>query len=220
MGVLQYIVDNAGGLTAQAGGTLLLSFVSVLICIVVGLPLGAYVGHLHRFSFLAINGSNVLRALPTLALVAIMIPLLGFGFVNIMIALVVLGLPLILTNAFAAVEGVDKGMVEAARGMGMTDWQILSRVELPNAVPLIMTGVRIAWVFVVATAYLAVFAGSPGTLGDTIGNIGGFGQVGILGAALVSMALSLIGYFLLGVLERAIIPKGLTLARAAAATPA
>ncbi|MDN5920241.1 MAG: ABC transporter permease [Pseudonocardia sp.] len=220
MNVLQFVIDNAGVLVEEALGTLLLSAVSMAIAIAIGLPLGAWVGHLHRFSSLAINGSNVLRALPTLALVAIMIPIIGFGFANMAIALVVLGLPLILTNSFAAVEGVDPGIVEAARGMGMTDWQILSRVELPNAIPLIMTGIKVAWVFVVATAYLAVFAGSPGTLGDIIGNPSGYGQVGILGAALVSMALALLGFFLLGALERGIMPRGLTLARVAATAPA
>ena len=216
MSIFSFLADNAGTLLTLALGHILLSVVTLVISIVLAVPLGAYVGHLHRFSFLAINGGNVLRALPTLALVAIMLTLVGFGFANITIALVVLAFPLILTNAYTAVEGVDSGIVEAARGMGMTDGQILMQVELPNALPLIMTGIRTAWVYTVATAYLAVFAGSPGTLGDIIGNPSGFGIPGILAAALVAIVIAFGGAALIAGLERALTPSGLTLARAAA----
>ena len=216
MDVLTFLGANAGTLLALAGQHLVLSVVAMVIAIVLAVPLGAYVGHLHRFSFLAINGGNVLRALPTLALVALLITFVGFGFLNITICLVVLAFPLILTNAFTAVEGVNPGMVEAARGMGMTDSQILLQVELPNALPLMMTGIRTAWVYVVATAYLAVFAGSPGSLGDIIGNPSGFGTAGIIAASLVAIVLALGGSALLGVFERGITPRGLTVARSAA----
>ena len=213
---LPFLLENIGVLLSLAVQHLLLSIISMAVAIVLAVPLGAYVGHLHRFSFLAINGGNVLRALPTLALAALLITFVGFGFLNIVICLVVLAFPLILTNAYTAVEGVNPGIVEAARGMGMTDGQILFRVELPNALPLIMTGVRTAWVYVVATAYLAVFAGSPGTLGDIIGNSSGYGISGIVAASLVAIVLALGGSAVLGVLERGITPRGLTVARGAA----
>lgn len=216
MDILTFLTQNAGTLALLALGHILLSVVALVVSILLAVPLGAYVGHLHRFSFLAINGGNVLRALPTLALVAVMLTLVGFGFTNITIALVVLAFPLILTNAYTAVEGVNPGIVEAARGMGMTSNQILLRVELPNALPLIMTGIRTAWVYTVATAYLAVFAGSPGTLGDIIGNPSGFGIPGIIAAALVAIVIAFGGAGLLGLAERALTPRGLTLARAAA----
>lgn len=216
----QFFADNGGLLLELSLGHIMLSLVAVAVSIAIGVPIGAYVGHLHRFSFLAINVGNVLRALPTLALVAILLTLVGFGFLNITIALVVLALPLILTNAYAAVEGVDRGIVEAARGMGMTDMEILFRVELPNALPLIMTGIRTAWVYTVATAYLAVFAGSPNTLGDVIGNPSGFGQPGILAAAAVEIVIAFAGAVLINMAERAMTPTGLKLARAAATAPA
>lgn len=222
MSILQFLADNAGFIAQLALGHIVLSVVAIIVSILLAVPIGAYVGHLHRFSFVAINGGNVLRALPTLALVAIMITLVGFGFLNILIALVVLAVPLILTNAYTAVDGVDPGMVEAARGMGMTDSQILFRVELPNAIPLIMTGIRTAWVYVVATAYLAVFAGyslSPGkqgTLGDIIGNPSGFGEPGIVGASIVAIVIALGGAGLIGLAERGVTPTGLVLTRRAA----
>lgn len=216
----QFFVTHGGTLLELTLGHLALSLTAVVFSIAIGVPVGAYVGHLHRFSFLAINVGNVLRALPTLALVAIMLTLVGFGFVNITIALVVLGLPLILTNAYTAVEGVDPGMVEAARGMGMTDMEILFRVELPNALPLIMSGVRTAWVYTVATAYLAVYAGSSGSLGDVIGNPSGFGLAGVLAAATVEVVIAFAGAALISLAERAMTPTGLKLSRAAAAAPA
>lgn len=224
--MIQYLTDNFSRLLLLTLGHTILSLVALLVSVVVGLSIGAYLGHLRKYSFVVINLGNVLRALPTLALIAVMIAVLGFGFVNILIALVVLALPLILTNAYTAVAGVDRGMVEAARGMGMTDMQILFRVELPNAIPLIMTGVRTAWVYTVATAYLAIFAGYAtrpgqiGTLGDIIGNPSGESVSGILVAALFAIVLAFLGAGLLTLAERAMTPTGIKLARAAAMAPA
>jgi osmoprotectant transport system permease protein len=214
---LSFFVANAALLLELTLGHLALSLVAVVIAIVIAIPIGAWIGHLHRFSFLVVNLGNVVRSLPTLAVVAIGIALYGFGFVNITVALVILAFPLVLTNTFTAVEGVDPGSVEAARGMGMTGWQILTRVELPSSIPLIMTGIRTSWVYVVATAYLATFAGFGGTLGDVISNIEGYNLSGVLAAATVSIILAFAGDALLGLLERALTPTGL---RLAARTPA
>ena len=126
-------------------------------------------GHLHRGSFVAVNVANIGRALPTLVVIAIGFIFLGIGFTNVMVALVVLGVPPILTNAYVAVDQVDPDAVEAARGMGMTPWQVIRRVELPLALPLLFAGIRTAAVFVVATATIAAIAGGGG-LGDIIVN--------------------------------------------------
>lgn len=209
---------NYGGLLFQLSlYHIFLSLVAILIAIVLAVPLGAIVGHMHKFSFLVINGGNVLRALPTLAIIAIGFGIYGFGFVNVTVALVILAFPLIVTNTYAAVEGVDPGMVEAARGMGMTDSEILLQVELPNAIPLIMSGVRTAWVYVVATAYIAAFAGATGSLGDVIANQSGYGLAGILAASILSILIAFLGNFALGGLQRLLIPTGLKVTRAAAA---
>ena len=224
--MIQYFSDNFTRLLTLTLGHAIISLVALLISVVIGVSVGAYVGHLRKYSFLAINLGNVLRALPTLALIAVMIALIGFGFVNITIALVVLALPLILTNAYTAVTGVDRGMVEAAQGMGMTDMEILFRVELPNAIPLIMTGVRTAWVYTVATAYLAIFAGYAtrpgqlGTLGDIIGNPSGEGTTGVLVAAVFAIVLAFVGAGLITLAERSMTPTGIKLARSAALAPA
>ena len=133
------------------------------------MPLGVVLGHLHRGSFVAINLANVGRALPTLVVIAFGLTFLGIGFTNVLIALVVLGVPPILTNAYVAVDEVDPDAVEAARGMGMTPRQMLWRVELPLALPLLFAGIRTAAVFIVATATIAAIAGGSG-LGEILVN--------------------------------------------------
>lgn len=192
----------------------LLSGLAVVVAVVIAVPIGATVGHLHRFSFLAISGGNILRALPTLAIIAIGIGIYGLGLVNITVALVILAFPLIVTNTYVAVAGVEPGMVEAARGMGMTGSEILFRVELPNSVPLIMSGVRTAWVYVVATAYIGAFAGTTGvTFGDIISDQAQYGLSGVLAATIMTIAVAFVGDALLGLLQRALIPAGLTVRR-------
>ena len=114
---------------------------------------------------------------------------LGIGFVNNMVALAVLGSGPILTNAYVGVDGVDRDAVEAARGMGMTGSQILRSVELPLAIPLLFTGIRIAAVTIVATAPIAAIAGGGG-LGDIIVNQASYRLSGVLGASICVMALS------------------------------
>lgn len=214
LGAHPHMLINEG--LAQLG----ISALAVAIAIVIGLPIGAIVGHLHRFSMIAINGGNVLRALPTLAIIAIGIGLYGFGLVNITVALVILALPLILTNAYVAVDGVDRGTVKAARGMGMTGRQILLRVELPNCVPLVMAGVRTAWVYVMATAYLAAFAGYSGTLGDVIADVSSFGLAGVLAATAVAIVIAFAGEFVLAGVQRVLTPRGLGSVAATAAVRA
>lgn len=149
-----------------------LSGVAVGIAAAIALPLGFYLGHTGRGGFVAINVANIGRALPSLALIALGLVVsialgLGLGFWPTLFALVPLAIPPILTNTFVAVRGVDRDTVEAARGMGLREAQILRQVELPLALPLILGGVRTAAVNVVATATLgALVAG--GALGRYI----------------------------------------------------
>lgn len=205
----RFFASHFGFLMRLAGVHVVLSVTAMLVAIVIALPIGVLVGHLHRFSFLAVNGGNVLRALPTLAIVAIGIAVYGLGFQNILVALVVLAVPLILTNSYVAVDGVDKGIVEAARGMGLTGWQIVWRVELPNALPLVMAGIRTALVYVIATAYVAGFAGYPNTLGEVITNPSGYRLPGVMAATVVAVVLAFLGEFLLAGVERLLTPRGL-----------
>ena len=187
---------------------LAISFASLAVALAIAIPLGVWLGHLHRASFLAINVSNVGRALPSLAVISIGIAYLGIGFWNVLVALVVLAAPVILTNAYVAVEQVDRNAVEAARAAGMTAWQVLTRVELPLATPLIFAGVRTGSVYVIATATLATFAGGGG-LGDIIVNEPTYGVPGVIAGSLAIIVLAFAVDGLLALVQRAATPRPL-----------
>ena len=182
-----------------------LSFVSVAVAIVLAIPLGVWLGHLHRGSFFAITVANIGRALPSLAVISIGIGILGIGFLNTMVALVILAGPVILTNVYVAVDGVDPDAVQAARAMGMAPLTVLWRVELPLALPLIFAGVRTATVYVVATATLATFAGGGG-LGDIIVNESTYGTAGVIAGSLTITVLAFAIDGLLALVQRRVTP--------------
>ena len=165
-------------------------------------------GHLHRGSGLAIGTSIVVRALPSIVLIGVFLTVLGIGFVNNMVALAVLATGPVLTNTYDGIDGVDRDVVEAARGMGLSRMQILGRVELPLALPLLFTGLRVAAVTVVATAPIAAIAGGGG-LGDVIVNQASYRLEGVLGASYCVMALSAGVWLALLALQRASTPRGL-----------
>jgi osmoprotectant transport system permease protein len=189
-----------------------LAAVSIAAAIVLGLPLGVWLGHLHRGSFIAINLGNLLRALPSLAVIAIGLTFFGIGYTNTTFALFVVGFPVILTNAYVGVAEVDRDAVDAARGMGMSGWNVLTRVELPLALPLIFAGIRTAAVFIVATAPLGAVAGSGGGLGDIIVNQASYRFSGVLGAAICVAVLALLTQFAFTVAQRLATPRGLRVA--------
>src|SRR5579859_200460 len=187
---------------------LAVSFASIGVSLAIAIPLGVWLGHLHRASFFAINISNLGRALPSLAVISIGIGFLGIGFTNTMVALVVLAAPVVLTNAYVAVDGVDENAVQAARAMGMRPWQVLLRVELPLAVPLIFAGIRTATVYVVATATLATFSGGGG-LGDIIVNEPTYGTAGVIAGSLAITVLAFGIDGLLALMQYAVTPRPL-----------
>jgi len=205
---LEFVVDERRLILQKTWEHLLLSGAAMGIALVIALPLGLWLGHKHRGSFLAVNVANLGRELPSLALIAVGFVFLGVGFWSVALALVVLAIPPILTNAYVAVDSVQTDAVEAARGMGMTDRQIITRVELPLALPLIFAGIRTATVFVVATATIAAVAGGGG-LGDIIVNQAGYGLEGVIGAAICVSVLALAADGAVGLLQRALTPPGL-----------
>jgi osmoprotectant transport system permease protein len=204
----RFIGDNPGFLLTKTLEQIELSGAALGLALLAALPLGIVLGHFHRGSGIAIGASIVGRGLPSLVLIAAFLTILGIGFVNNMVALAVLGSGPILTNAYDAVAGVDRETVEAARGMGMTRMQILGRVELPLAIPLLFTGIRVAAVTIVATAPIAAIAGGGG-LGDIIVNQASYRLEGVLGASFCVMALSAVVFLGLAALQFAVTPRGL-----------
>jgi osmoprotectant transport system permease protein len=204
----RFIADNPHFLLTKTLEQIELSGAALGLALLAALPLGVVLGHFRRGSGLAIAASIVGRGLPSLVLIAIFLTILGIGFVNNMVALAVLGSGPILTNSYDAVVGVDRDTVEAARGMGMTRTQILRRVELPLAIPLLFTGIRVAAVTIVATAPIAAIAGGGG-LGDIIVNQASYRLEGVLGASLCVMALSAVVFLALAGAQSAVTPRGL-----------
>jgi len=181
---VRFVADNPGLLWHKSVQHMELSGAAIGIALLLALPLGVMLGHLLRGSFVAISVSNFGRSLPSLFLIAFALVVSGHFFVNNMAALIVLGIPPILTNAYFGIEGVDRNIVEAARGMGMSGRDILFRIELPLALPLIIAGIRIAAVFIIAKATIAAVAGGGG-LGDVIVNQATYHLSGVVGASLV-----------------------------------
>jgi osmoprotectant transport system permease protein len=208
--LVNFYGDNPHLVLSKLWSHLWISALGLAIGLAFALPLGIYLGHKHRGSWLAINLSNGFRALPSLALIAISIAIFGISQINIQIALVVLALPPVLTNAYTAVDQVDPDAVDAARGMGMREREVLLQVELPLSWPLIFAGIRTGAVFVIATAPLAALAGG-GTLGDIIVNQATYHMSGVIAATIVVVALAFAVDGLLALVQRAVTPTGITL---------
>lgn len=186
---------------------LYISFFAVLLAALVALPVALWLGHVARGGALTVAVTNVSRAVPTLALLTIFAAsAIGFGNRATIVALAIFAVPPLLANTYVGVRGVDPDVVEAARGMGLSERAVLLRVELPLAVPLIAAGLRTAAVQVVATAGLAALVGGGG-LGVVIND--GFGQqdrAQILAGGLLVAGLALVVEAVLALAERRLAP--------------
>jgi osmoprotectant transport system permease protein len=204
----QFIGDNLHLMVTKTLEHLALSGAAIGVAIVIAIPLGVTLGHLHKGSFIAINVSNVGRALPSLAIISLGLAFLGIGFINVMVAMVILAVPPMLTNAYVAVDGVDPDAVEAARAVGMSPRQVLWRVEIPLATALMFAGIRTGAVYVVATATLAAIAGGGG-LGDIIVNQASYGTAGVIAGALMVTALAFLVEGVFALVQRLVTPRAL-----------
>jgi osmoprotectant transport system permease protein len=205
---LTFAADNADLLWDKTLEHIALSAVAIGIALLIALPLGVLLGHLHRFSWIAISVANIGRALPTLAVIAVLLVFMPIGNSVVAIALIVLAVPPILTNAYVGISEVDHETVDAARGMGMTEWQILLRVEFPLATPLVFAGIRTAVVFVVASATIAAIAGGGG-LGEIIVNQAAYRIEGVIAASLIVSALAFAADAAVGGIQWLVTPKPL-----------
>ena len=213
--------QGPNGIPARLFEHIAISGGSLMLASLVALPVGLWIGHTGRFSWWVVSTANAWRALPSFAVIGLLVPFttvidpnLGFTLYPTVVAMIVLAGPPILVNTYQGIAGVDRDLVEAARAMGMKERQILQGVEIPIALPVLATGLRLAAVQVVATA----------TLGATFG-FGGLGRFIVLGDAnqdngelfggvvlVAALALTTFGLFLL--IERRLVSRGLSRARA------
>jgi len=183
--------------------------VSMAIALAIALPLGIGLGHTGRGGLLAINVSNIGRAVPELGIVILVFLLAGYGDLPVIVALVALAVPPMVTNSFVGMRSVDPDIRQAARGMGMTGWQVLWRVELPIALPLVMAGIRTSAVQVMSTATLAAYVGLGGLGRYLIDGLAQKQLTQVVGGAIVVALLALAIEAILARLQRAIVSEGL-----------
>jgi osmoprotectant transport system permease protein len=186
------------------------TLLALALSLVVALPAGLYLGHRGIGEFLAVGIGNAGRAIPELALIALIATAVGVGVLNLTVALAVLGVPPILTNAYVGIRQVDRATVDAARGIGMTELEVLRKAEVPLAIPTIFTGIRGATIAIVATATIAPLAGVL-TLGDFIINENVYGTNGVVAGAILVALLALVLELGLATLQRLLTSPGLKL---------
>ena len=203
---------------SQAGGAEVCGSELLAIAIAVALPAGLALGHSGRGAFLTISVSNIGRAVPSIALIAFFVAFFPAApeFWNVTLALALLAIPPILTNAYVGVRQVSRDAVDAARGMGMSGAQIVRRVELPLALPLIFGGIRTSTVNVLATATVAPLVGVL-TLGDPIISGSVHGRAGQIGASILVALLAVGAELGLSAVQRSVTPTGIKLERGAGA---
>ncbi len=194
------------------------SVAALVVAFLLAAPVAAWLGHKHVGGTLAINVANIGRAVPAYALLVLAVQIFGlrnpagFGWTRSFVAfvpLVLLGIPPILTNTFIGVREVGGDLVDAARGMGLSDGEVLRRVELPVALPLVMAGVRTAMVGIVATASLASFVGVDTLATPIYVGVNTFDNVPVFAGALLVAALALLVDGALAALQRTIVSPGL-----------
>jgi osmoprotectant transport system permease protein len=184
-----------------------LTAVAMAFAFLIAFPAGVLLGHYGRGELIAVGAGNIGRALPELVVIAVMAAAIGVGTTNVTIALTILAVPPMLVGNYTAIRNVDRGTVDAARGVGMTALEQIRKVELPLGIPAIMAGIRISFVTVWATATIAPLAGVL-TLGDLIISRGANGTTGLIAGGLVVALLALMLEGLLAGVQRLITPEG------------
>lgn len=200
--------SGESGVSHRLGEHLYVSGVALALACAIALPIALYLGHIGKGGALAVNISNVGRAVPVFAVLALFMvsPLRNSGYLPTVIALVLFAVPPLLTNAYVGMTGVDRSVTEAARGMGMSGGQLFVRVELPLAYPMIMTGLRSAAVQVVATATIAAMVGQGGLGRIITAGFNTYNTPQVVAGALLVAVLALLVESVLVALDRLLSP--------------
>ncbi|MGH2481865.1 MAG: ABC transporter permease [Ktedonobacteraceae bacterium] len=205
----QFILDPANNFGGHTLDYLKISVAAIVLALLISVPLGIAVSRRPMLAFVAVNLSGLMRAIPVIAFLAAVWPFLGFGFTPSFVALTVLGIPPILLNTYTGIRGIDPAMIDAARGMGMTTRQIITRVQAPLVLSIIAAGVRTSAVQIVATATLAAIIGGGGYGEYIYLGLREFDTTQLLAGALPVAILALLLELSLSWLERALTPRGL-----------
>jgi len=220
MQYLNYILDPRNHYLEETITYLKLCGLAIAAAIVIGIVLGALVSRNAVLAFLAVNLSGLMRAIPIIAVLFIFVPILGLGFLPSIIALIVLGIPPILLNTYTGIRGIDPAAIDAAKGMGMTSWQIATRIQAPLVTPLVAAGIRTSAVQIVATATLAAFIGAEGYGDYIVDGISVFNYTELIVGALSVALLAILVEVFMSWLQRVLTPEGLKVQEQAATAKA
>jgi len=220
MAYLNFILDPKSDFLGQTIEYLKLCGISIGAAIVIGVVLGALVTRNAFLAFIAVNLSGLMRAIPIIAVLIVFVPIFGIGFLPAIIALIVLGIPPILLNTYTGIRGIDPATIEAAKGMGMTSWQIATRIQAPLVTPLVAAGIRTSAVQIVATATLAAFIGAGGYGDYIVDGLTVFNYTELIVGAVSVAILAILVEVFMSWLQSVLTPEGLKVQEQAAAARA
>jgi osmoprotectant transport system permease protein len=208
-GVVQFILDPYNDFPGHTNDYIQLCLLSIVVAMVVGVVLGIGVSRNAILGFIAVNVSGLMRAIPVIAFLIAVLPYLGLGFLPAFVALTILGIPPILLNTYTGIRGIDPAMIDAAKGMGMTRWQIITRVQTPLVQSVVAAGIRTSAVQIIATATLAAFIGAGGYGDYIVDGLYKLNSTEILAGAIPVAILALLVELLMSRLQHALTPAGL-----------
>ena len=211
MDILNFILDPKNNFLGQTLIYLQICAISIAGAIIIGVILGAAVSGNSFAAFLAVNLSGLLRAIPVIATLIVFVPLFGLGLKPTLIALIMVGIPPVLLNTYTGIRGIDPAMIDSAKGMGMTTWQIATKIQTPLVLPLVAAGVRTTAVQIVATATLAAFIGAGGYGDYIVDGISVFNYPELIAGSLAVAIFAIVVEVFMGWLQRRVTPAGLRL---------
>ena len=220
MQYLNFILNPKNNFLGQTGEYLRICGVSIAVAIIIGVVLGALVSRNAFLAFLAVNLSGLMRAIPIIAVLIAFVPFFGIGFEPTIIALIVLGIPPILLNTYTGIRGVDPAIIDAAKGMGMTTWQVATRIQAPLVTPLVAAGIRTSAVQIIATATLAAFIGAGGYGDYIVDGLTLFNYTELIVGAISVAILAILVEVFMSWLQRVLTPEGLKVQEQAATAKA
>ena len=221
MAFINFILDPSNDYLGHAIDYLKLCGVAIVVATIIGVRPGVLVSRSAVLAFIAINLSGVMRAIPIIAALFIIFSIVKqLGFLPAMIALILLGIPPILINTYTGIRGIDPAAIDAAKGMGMTSWQIATRIQAPLVTPLVAAGIRTSAVQIVATATLAAFVGAGGFGDYIVDGITVFNNTELIVGAVSVAVLAMIIEISLSWLQRVLTPEGLKVQEQAASAKA
>ncbi len=211
MDILNFVLNPQSDFLGHTLAYIQICALSIIGAVVIGVVIGAAVSGNALLAFLAVNLSGLVRAIPVIATLIVFVPFFGLGLKPALIALIIVGIPPVLLNTYTGVRGVDPAMIDAAKGMGMTPWQIATKIQAPLVIPLVAAGVRTTSVQIVATATIAAFIGAGGYGDYIVDGIQVFNYPELFAGAIAVAIFAIIVEVFMGWVQRRVTPAGIRL---------